>query len=238
MQLLKQLCQSCSSPIALIINMSLDQSIVPDAMELAKVIPIFKAKSKESFNNYRPISLLSNISKVLEKVVHKRLYSFLTHCDILCDKQYGFRPNRSTIDAVTDLTSDVLSSLDRNDMCLLVYLYLSNAFDTINHNFFKNKLEYYGIRRRTLEWFRRYLDRRMQYVCYNGLNSEIKPVEYGVPQGSVLGPLFFILYANDIPQCMSYCRTILFADDTAVYQVGKNPNTMHRQVNFDLKTLV
>ena len=121
MQLLKQLCQSCSSPIALIINMSLDQGIVPDAMKLAKVIPRFKEKSKESFNNYRPISLLSSISKVLEKVVHKRLYSFLTRCDILCDKQYGFRPNRSTIDAVTDCTPDVLSSLDRNDMCLSVY---------------------------------------------------------------------------------------------------------------------
>ena len=217
--------------------MSLDQGIVPDAMKLAKVIPIFKAKSKESFNNYRPISLLSNISKVLEKVVHKRLYSFLTRCDILCDKQYGFRPNRSTLDAVTDLTCDVLSSLDRNDMCLSVYLDLSKAFDTINHKILLNKLEYYGIRGRTLEWFRSYLDRRMKYVCYNGLNSEIKPVEYGVPQGSVLGPLLFILYANDIPQCMSYCRTILCADDTTVYQVGKDPNTMYRQVNFDLKTL-
>ena len=181
--------------------------------------------------------MLSNISKVLEKVVHKRLYSFLTRCDILCDKQYGFRPNRSTIDAVTDLTSDVLSSLDMNDMCLSVYLDLSKAFDTINHKILLNKLEYYGIRGRTLEWFRSYLDRRMQYVCYNGLNSEIKPVEYGVPQGSVLGPLLFILYANDISQCMSYCRTILFADDTTVYQVGKDPNTMYRQVNFDLKTL-
>ena len=237
-QLLKQLCQSCSSPVALIINVSLDQGIIPDAMKMAKVIPIFKAKIKESFNNYRPISLLSNISKVLEKVVHKRLYSFLTRCDILCDKQYGFRPNRSTIDAVTDLTSDVLSSLDRIDMCLSVYLDLSKAFDTINHKILLNKvLEYYGIRGSTLELFRSYLDRRMQYVCYNGLNSKIKPVEYGVPQGSVLGPLLFILYANDIPQCMSYCRTILFADDTTVYQVGKDPNTMHRQVNFDLKTL-
>ena len=209
----------------------------PRRYETGKVIPIFKAKSKESFNNYRPISLLSNISKVLEKVVHKRLYSFLARCDILCDKQYGFRPNWSTIDAVTDLTSDVLSSLDRNDMCLSVYLDLAKAFDTINHKILLNKLEYYGIRGRTLEWLRSYLDRRMQYVCYNGLKSETKPVEYGVPQGSVLGPLLFILYANDIPQCMSYCRTIIFADDTTVYQVGKDPHTMYRQVNFDLKTL-
>ena len=137
---------------------------------------------------------------MLEKVVHKRLYSFLTCCDILCDKQCGFRPNRSTIDAVTDLTSDVLSSLDRNGMCLSVYLDLSKAFDTINHQILLNKLEYYGIRGMNLEWFRSYLDSRMQYVCYNGLNSEIKPVEYGAPHGSVLGLLLFIMYANDIPQ--------------------------------------
>ena len=120
-------------------------------------------------------------------------------------------------------------------MCLSVYLDLSKAFDTINHKMLLNKLEYYGIRGRTLEWFRSYLDRRMQYVYYNGLNSEIKPVEYGVPQGSVLGPLLFILYDNDIPQCMSYCRTILCADDTTVYQVGKDHNTMYRLLILILK---
>ena len=106
MQLLKQLCQSCSFPIAIIIYMSFDQGIVPDAMKLAKVIPIFKAKKKQ--------------------------YSFLARCGIICDKQYGFRPNRSTIDAVTDFTSDVRSSLDRKDMRLSVYLDLSRAFDTIH----------------------------------------------------------------------------------------------------------
>ena len=154
----------------------------PRCYETGKSYPDIYSKKAESFNQYRPISLLSNISKVLEKVVHKRLYSFLTRCDILCDKQYGFKSNRSTIDDVTDLTSDVLSSLDRNDMCLSVYLDLSKAFDTINHRILLNN----GIRGRTLEWLRSYLDSRMQFVWNNGLNSEIKPVEYGVRQGSVV----------------------------------------------------
>ncbi len=108
MQLLKQLCKPCSVPIAIIVNMSLEQGTVLGAMKLAKVIPIYKAKSREEFNNYRPISLLSNVSKVLEKVVHKRLYSYLIRNKILYDKQYGFRPKWSTIDAITDFTADVL----------------------------------------------------------------------------------------------------------------------------------
>ena len=105
--------RTCSEPIAILVNMSLEQGIVPDAMKLAKVIPIHKSKSKELFNNYRPISLLSNMSKVLEKVVHNRLYSFLIKNSILYDKQYGFRPKRSTIDATTEFTAGILPSLDR-----------------------------------------------------------------------------------------------------------------------------
>ncbi len=157
MQLLKQLCKPCSVPIAIIVNMSLEQGIVPDAMKLAKVIPIYKAKSREEFNNYRPISLLSNVSKVLEKVVHKRLYSYLIRNKILYDKQYGFRPKRSTINAITDFTADVLPSLDGRLKCLSVYLDLSKAFDTINHGILMDKLQYYGIRGKVLEWFKSYL---------------------------------------------------------------------------------
>ncbi len=237
MQLLRWVSDSCSGPVATLINMSLEQGIFPCAMKLAKVIPIFKAKSKEQFANYRPISLLSNISKILEKVVHKRLYSFIEKHDILYDRQYGFRPEHSTIDAITDFMADVLPSLDRKQHCLSVYLDLSKAFDTINHKLLLMKLNYYGIRGRALEWFRSYLKQRRQYVSYNGENSSTQVVEYGVPQGSVLGPLLFIIYSNDLSSSLSHCKTILFADDTTVFKTGTNLPTLYHQVNQDLDTL-
>ena len=237
MELLKQLCEPCSTPISTLINMSLQQGIFPDAMKIAKVIPIHKAKATDIFNNYRPISLLSNVSKILEKVVHRRLLSFMTKHRILYDGQYGFRPKRSTIDAITDFVSDVLPSLDKRNTSLAVYLDLSKAFDTINHGILLRKLEYYGIRGRALEWFKSYLDQRRQYVNFGGVCSKLQSVEYGVPQGSVLGPLLFIIYSNDIPHSITYSKSILFADDTTVYITGSNLEIMYQHVNYDLKSL-
>ena len=173
----------------MIVNMSLEQGIVPDAMKLAIVIYVHKAKAKDSFNNYRPISLLPNVLKVLEKVVHKRLYSFLTTHNLLYNRQYGVRPKRSTIDAA-EFTADVLPSLDRTENCLSVYLDLSKAFD--NHKVVTHKLQYYGVRGNALGWFMSYLDHRRQYVIYNEVKSNTMTIQYGVPHGSVLGPLLFI----------------------------------------------
>ena len=237
MDTLKKLSDSVCSPIAMIVNMSLEQGVVPDGMKLAKVIPIYKAKSRESFTNYRPISLLSNISKILEKVVHRRLYSFIEKHDILYNGQYGFRPGRSTIDALTQFTADVLPSLDRKDFCLSVFLDLSKAFDTINHCTLFDKLKHYGIRGKALDWFKSYLDQRRQYVCYGESKSNLLDVEYGVPQGSVLGPLLFILYSNDLSLCLEHSKTIIFADDTTLYIMGSNPVDIGNKMNADLKIL-
>ena len=142
-------------------------------MKLAKVIPIYKAKSKESLGNYRPISLLSNISNILEKAVHKRLYSFLCRHDILYNSQYGFRPNHSTTHAITEFTTNVLNSMDQGEHCLSVFLDLSKALDTINHNLLLRKLRHYGIRGKALEWFGSYLINRQQYVSYKGVHSKL-----------------------------------------------------------------
>ena len=141
-------------PISMIVNMSLEQGIVPDGMKLAEVIPVYKANSRDTFTNYRPISLLSNISKTLEKVVHKRLYGFVTKHEILYDGQYGFRPKHSTIDALTEFVSNALPALDNSGHCLAVYLYLSKAFNTIKHSVLIDKLEHYGVRGKALDWLR------------------------------------------------------------------------------------
>ena len=235
LELLKLTAEECSMPISMIINMSLQQGIVPDNMKLARVIPIHKNKCKELFTNYRPISLLSNISKIMEKVVHKRLYSFLQKHDILYASQYGFRPSYSTIDAITEFVSNVLYCLDKKENCLSVFLDLSKAFDSINHSILLSKLNHYGIRGGALEWFKSYLDHRRQYVIVNGVRSTEKTINYGVPQGSVLGPLLFIIYLNDLPESLTYCKPIIFADDTTLFHAGTN--NLFEHVNYDLKQL-
>ena len=237
MALLKQLCEDICVPITKLVNMSLEQGVVPDAMKLAKVMPIHKAKSKQLFTNYRPISLLSNMSKILEKVIHNRMMAFLVKHDILYNKQFAFRPGHSTTDAIHTLTCDALRGFDDNASCLSVYLYLSKAFDTINHNILLNKLNHYGIRSIALQWFRSYLSQRTQYVSYNGVKSELYDISYGVPQGSVLGPLLFIIYSNDITNAIMHSKTVLFADDTTVYLVGHNISELQIKMNQDLHEL-
>ena len=217
--------------------MSLIQGIVPDAMKIAKVIPIYKAKNKELFTNYRPISLLPVISKILERVVHCRLYSFLTRYNILYDSQYGFRNKHSTINAITEFTNDIMSSFDMKHTSLAVYLDLSKAFDTIDHSILLKKMAHYGIRGKTLEWFKSYLNQRVQYVTYKSTNSKSLNIPCGVPQGSVLGPLLFILYSNDIPNSLKYSKSILFADDTTVYISGEDVTDLFRCLNHDLSKL-
>ena len=168
MSLLKQICEPCSIPLAILINKSLETGLVPEATKMAKVVPIFKAKDKELFTNYRPISLLSNISKILEKAIHRQLYTFLQKYNVLYDNQYGFRPKRSTTDAITKFVSDVLLSFNAKEHCIAVYLDLSKAFDTINHDILLSNLNHYGIRGQALQWFKSYLCQRKQYTTVYG----------------------------------------------------------------------
>lgn len=235
--LIKPISDAVSIPLTKVINLSLETGCVPEKMKIAKIIPLYKAKNKELFTNYRPISLLPVFSKVLEKVIHKRLYSFLSRNKILYKSQYGFRLNHSTINAVTELTYDTLQSLEEKYSSLAVFLDLSKAFDTIDHSILLKKLEHYGVRGNALEWFRSYLVQRKQFVSFRGHSSKILTMPCGVPQGSVLGPLLFIIYSNDTPNALNHSKAILFADDTTLYYKSKDISELFRNVGRDLYNL-
>lgn len=235
--LLQQIKFAISSPLSIAINKSIETGIFPSKLKIAKVIPIYKSKDKQNFTNYRPISLLPTISKIYEKIVHKRLYSFMTTNSLMNKNQYGFRKGHSTINAVTKFTHDTLLAIDSGNYNLSVFLDLSKAFDTINHSLLCKKLSHYGVRGVALDWFRSYLSERKQYVSYKDTPSKLFPITCGVPQGSVLGPLLFIIYTNDLPGSLRCTTCILFADDTTIYVCGKNIKELYKLMNDDIDSL-
>ena len=208
---------SFTETIANLINKSFEQGIFPQSLKLAKVIPIYKEGSKTDVENYRPISLLSSFSKIYEKLMHKRVLEFLDKNEALHEMQYGFRPGRSCEHALLNAQNFILESLSKKQVTLLLLVDFSKAFDTIEHAILLRKLEHYGIRGIVLKWFESYLDQRKQFVCINGSNSKTKPIKYGVPQGSILGPLLFIIYINDIPGISKFAHFILYADDANIF---------------------
>ena len=162
-------------------------------------------------NNYRPISLLTAISKLFEKVVFSQLYDYFRNNDLFCDSQYGFLKNHSTELVAMELTDKVLKDIDDKHITLAIFMDLSKAFDTLDHGILFRKLAPYGINRIALEWVTSYLT---QYVEIERVSSNILSLSTGVSQGSILGPLLFLIYMNDIPNCTEYFNFILYADDT------------------------
>ncbi len=225
------------SPLVILFNKSLETGIVPDLMKLAEIIPIYKSKDKTSLNNYRPISLLPIFSKLIEKIVHKRLYNFLMSQNIFYQSQYGFRKHHATTHAVHEFVDNTINAFDNKLLTLGVFLDLSKAFDTINHDILLEKLQWYGIRGRALDWFRSYLSDRTQYVKYKNTKSSLQTLPCGVPQGSVLGPLLFIIYTNDLPNCLTLTKAILFADDTTIFLSSPDKRFLYESVNNDLHSL-
>lgn len=216
LKLIKKITNSLSPALSLVINQSFSTGIFPDPFKIAKVIPLYKKEERSKFDNYRPISLLSSLSKIFEKIVHKQLYAYMNDNKLLCLNQHGFRPRHSTETATLEFVDRILSLLDNDKVPFSIFIDLSKAFDTLNHNILLSKLSYYGIKHTPLKWFQSYLYNRRQYVDYCGSSSSYVSTSIGVPQGSILGPLLFLIYINDINGVSPFFQAILYADDTTL----------------------
>ena len=219
--LLKLISQFLVEPLVYLCNQSLQEGIFPTELKIANVIPLYKSDDSFVFNNYRPVSLLCVLSKVFEKVMYNRLLEFLESYKILTNSQFGFRKLHSTFMALMTLMDRLITSLENDEHVIGIFLDFSKAFDTVHHVILLNKLSHYGIRGCALKWFESYLSNRKQYVTYNGISSFTKTVKCGVPQGSILGPLLFLIYINDLCYVCKHTFPILFADDTNLFSSGK-----------------
>ena len=203
-------------PISFLVNQMLTTGDFPSELKISKVKPLFKSGDNTLFCNYRPISLLPSISKIFEYVVFYQLMEYFIEHSLFSMQQYGFRPGHSTELAALRLVDQLNKQMDKMNTPINIYIDLSKAFDTLDHGILLAKLNYYGVHGTEYKLFQNYLDGRYQYVDYNGSKSEICSISTGVPQGSILGPLLFIIYINDLPQVSQIFDMLMYADDTTL----------------------
>ena len=203
-------------------NLSIREGEYPDILKIAKVIPIYKKGDHTDVNNYRPISILTHLNKIFETIISNQMKSFLNKHNIFYKYQYGFREKHSTDHALIEIVDGIKLAIDSSKLAGGIFVDLSKAFDTVNHRILLEKLHHLGIRGIPNKLLESYLTNRHQYVQINDSKSSLRPITCGVPQGSVLGPLLFILYINDLVNACSTGRIRIFADDTAVYFVCSN----------------
>jgi exonuclease III len=226
-----------AEPLTRMINESILQGCVPTDLKRARIVPIHKTGSKREMSNYRPISILSPLAKLLEGFICSQLRDYLLKYSLIATEQYGFQPKKNTKDALLRFINDIQRGLESDLHVLACYIDLKKAFDTVDHTILLGKLQKYGVRGIAHKWFLSYLSNRFQCVKIASSQSSFTKVTCGVPQGSNLGPLLFLLYINDISQSLHFSKTVLFADDTTLYIRHKDKDQLVQNMNADLSNL-
>ena len=218
-------------PICKLINFSLAEGFFPNHLKLSRITPIFKSGDKQDPSNYRPISSLPFLSKILERSMTNRLINFFNKFSLFSCSQFGFLKGKKTTDALINLTEEIYESLDDKEHHISVLIDLKKAFDTVNHEILLSKLERYGVRSLALQWFKSYLLDRESYVGLGTTSSQRSVLNIGVPQGSIIGPILFLIYINDLPNSCPNLNVTLFADDTTLSYSSGNHQTLYNDVN-------
>ena len=223
--------------LAFLFNTSIETSQFPDSWKVARITPIFKDGDRAEKSNYRPISVLPVISKLFEKLVFNQLNQYMKENGLFTSDQSGFLCLHSTLTCLLKMSDDWYNGLDLGKLVGLVFIDLKKAFDTVDHDILCKKLELYGVQQRELSWFRSYLSNRKQFCRVNGVDSDVGEIEVGVPQGSCLGPLLFLIYINDLPQTVQGSSVTMYADDTSLCHQSHDLTQLNEAINSDLTKL-
>ena len=208
---------SLHKPLLHIFSHSLQSGIFPDKLKIARVTPLFKKGSDSELGNYRLISVLPCFSRILEKIMYNRICKHLKEKDILYKKQFGFQQKHSTEYDILQLIDQVNNRFERNQFTLGISIDLSRAFDTVDHKILISKSKNYGVRGNNLKWFESYLNNHKQFIAYSNKYASFETITSGVPQGSILAPLLFLIYVNNLNQVSNILDPIMFADDTIFF---------------------
>ena len=238
-KVLKFIAPTIIQPLKHIINISLQTGFFPDQFKIAKVIPIYKDSDCHEFSNYRPISLINSLSRLIESTVCFQVTGFADACDLFDPHQYGFRAKHNVNHPLLQFSEKIFEALNEGKISLAVFIDLKKAFDTVDYKILLEKLKHYGIRNTELLWFENYLQNRQQYVHLSSIAGESNinscklPCKCGIPQGSCLGPLLFLFFINDLTKATDFF-TLLFADDCTFQITATNSSSLFKRANEEL----